>query len=75
MIRRGQYMMAVNNASLVRSEEMHDAAGVGLIGMEAARHLAGRWLGFGPDRPTANATPSAWGWGAFFSSCLNAATG
>ena len=119
------YMMAVNNVSLVRSEEMHDAflaaktagkvdhwgvsthqnaqavleamadtgwyslaqiaitpagwydwsekavlrdskpmaalrptldkarqAGVGLIGMKAARHLAGRWLGFGPDRPT-----------------------
>lgn len=29
------------------------AAGIGLIGMKAARHLAGRWLGFGPDRPTA----------------------
>jgi aryl-alcohol dehydrogenase-like predicted oxidoreductase len=28
------------------------AAGIGLIGMKAARHLAGRWLGFGPDRPT-----------------------
>jgi aryl-alcohol dehydrogenase-like predicted oxidoreductase len=28
-------------------------AGIGLIGMKAARHLAGRWLGFGPDRPTA----------------------
>ena len=27
-------------------------AGIGLIGMKAARHLAGRWLGFGPDRPT-----------------------
>jgi len=27
------------------------AAGIGLIGMKAARHLAGRWLGFGPDRP------------------------
>ena len=25
-------------------------AGIGLIGMKAARHLAGRWLGFGPDR-------------------------
>jgi aryl-alcohol dehydrogenase-like predicted oxidoreductase len=29
------------------------AAGIGLIGMKAARHLAGRWYGFGPDRPTA----------------------
>jgi predicted aldo/keto reductase-like oxidoreductase len=29
------------------------AAGIGLIGMKAARHLAGRWLGFGPDRPSA----------------------
>ena len=29
------------------------AAGMGLIGMKAARHLAGRWFGFGPDRPTA----------------------
>ena len=29
------------------------AAGVGLIGMKAARHLAGRWFGFGPDRPSA----------------------
>jgi aryl-alcohol dehydrogenase-like predicted oxidoreductase len=29
------------------------AAGIGLIGMKAARHLAGRWLGFGPDRPAA----------------------
>jgi aryl-alcohol dehydrogenase-like predicted oxidoreductase len=28
-------------------------AGIGLIGMKAARHLAGRWLGFGPDRPSA----------------------
>ena len=26
------------------------AAGIGLIGMKAARHLAGRWYGFGPDR-------------------------
>ena len=120
------YVMAVNNVSLIRSEEMHDAflaakqagkvdhwgasthqnaqavldamtdtgwyslvqiaitpagwydwtekavlrdskpmpalrptldrareAGIGLIGMKAARHLAGAWLGFGPDRPTA----------------------
>jgi aryl-alcohol dehydrogenase-like predicted oxidoreductase len=28
-------------------------AGIGLIGMKAARHLAGRWFGFGPDRPAA----------------------
>lgn len=28
-------------------------AGIGLIGMKAVRHLAGRWFGFGPDRPTA----------------------
>ncbi len=28
-------------------------AGIGLIGMKAARYLAGRWLGFGPDRPKA----------------------
>ncbi len=28
-------------------------AGIGLIGMKAARHLAGRWYGFGPDRPAA----------------------
>jgi len=28
-------------------------AGIGLIGMKAARHLAGPWMGFGPDRPTA----------------------
>ncbi len=29
------------------------AAGIGLIGMKAARYMAGRWLGFGPDRPAA----------------------
>ena len=28
------------------------AAGIGLIGMKAGRHLAGRWYGLGPDRPT-----------------------
>lgn len=28
-------------------------AGIGLIGMKAARYLAGRWMGFGPDRPAA----------------------
>jgi aryl-alcohol dehydrogenase-like predicted oxidoreductase len=26
------------------------AAGIGLIGMKAGRHLAGRWYGLGPDR-------------------------
>ncbi len=26
-------------------------AGIGLVGMKAARHLAGKWMGFGPDRP------------------------
>lgn len=29
------------------------AAGIGLIGMKAARYLAGAFLGFGPDRPAA----------------------
>jgi aryl-alcohol dehydrogenase-like predicted oxidoreductase len=29
------------------------AAGIGLIGMKAARYLSGPWLGFGPDRPAA----------------------
>jgi len=29
------------------------AGGIGLIGMKAARHLAGGWLGFGPDKPAA----------------------
>jgi aryl-alcohol dehydrogenase-like predicted oxidoreductase len=29
------------------------AAGIGLIGMKAARYLAGSWFGFGPDRPKA----------------------
>jgi aryl-alcohol dehydrogenase-like predicted oxidoreductase len=28
------------------------AAGIGLVGMKAARHLAGKWMGFGPDRPS-----------------------
>jgi hypothetical protein len=27
-------------------------AGIGLIGMKAARYLTGPWLGFGPDRPS-----------------------
>jgi len=29
------------------------AAGIGLIGMKAARLLTGPWMGFGPDRPSA----------------------
>ena len=29
------------------------AGGIGLIGMKAGRHLAGRWYGFGLGRPTA----------------------
>lgn len=29
------------------------SAGIGLIGMKAARHLTGSLMGFGPDRPTA----------------------
>lgn len=29
------------------------ASGIGLIGMKAARHIAGSMMGFGPDRPTA----------------------
>jgi aryl-alcohol dehydrogenase-like predicted oxidoreductase len=41
--------MAALRPTLDRARE----AGIGLIGMKAARHLAGRWLGFGPDRPTA----------------------
>lgn len=39
--------MADLQAPLDRARE----AGIGLIGMKAARHLTGRWLGFGPDRP------------------------
>lgn len=50
-----------NKAVLADSPPMKDlrpifdkarAAGIGLIGMKAARHLAGSLLGFGPDRPT-----------------------
>jgi hypothetical protein len=41
--------MADLRPSLDRARE----AGIGLIGMKAARHLAGRWFGFGPDRPAA----------------------
>ena len=32
------------------SFEKARTAGIGLIGMKAARHLAGRWYGLGPDR-------------------------
>jgi len=41
--------MAALRPTLDRARE----AGIGLIGMKAGRHLAGRWLGFGPDRPAA----------------------
>jgi aryl-alcohol dehydrogenase-like predicted oxidoreductase len=37
-------------AALRPTLERARAAGIGLIGMKAARHLAGRWFGFGPDR-------------------------
>jgi aryl-alcohol dehydrogenase-like predicted oxidoreductase len=40
-------------AGLRPTLERARAAGIGLIGMKAARHLAGRWFGFGPDRPSA----------------------
>jgi hypothetical protein len=40
-------------ASLRPSLDRARAGGIGLIGMKAARHLAGGWLGFGPDKPTA----------------------
>lgn len=29
------------------------AAGIGLIGMKAGRYMAGKWMGFGPDKPAA----------------------
>ena len=45
----GSKSMTRLRPSLDRARE----AGIGLIGMKAARHLAGRWLGFGPDRPAA----------------------
>jgi len=45
----GSKSMAALRPTLDRARE----AGIGLIGMKAARHLAGRWLGFGPDRPSA----------------------
>ena len=37
-------------AALRPTFERARAAGIGLIGMKAGRHLAGRWYGFGPDR-------------------------
>jgi aryl-alcohol dehydrogenase-like predicted oxidoreductase len=37
-------------AALRPTLERARAAGIGLIGMKAARHLAGRWYGLGPDR-------------------------
>jgi aryl-alcohol dehydrogenase-like predicted oxidoreductase len=37
-------------AALRPALERARAAGIGLIGMKAARHLAGRWYGLGPDR-------------------------
>jgi aryl-alcohol dehydrogenase-like predicted oxidoreductase len=40
-------------AGLLPTLDRARAAGIGLIGMKAARHLAGRWFGFGPDRPSA----------------------
>ncbi len=39
-------------ASLRPTLDKARKAGIGLIGMKAARHLAGRWMGFGPDRPS-----------------------
>jgi aryl-alcohol dehydrogenase-like predicted oxidoreductase len=45
----GSKSMAALQPVLAKARE----AGIGLIGMKAARHLTGRWLGFGPDRPTA----------------------
>jgi len=45
----GSKPMAALRPTLDKARE----AGIGLIGMKAARHLAGRWLGFGPDRPAA----------------------
>jgi len=46
---RGSEPMTRLRPTLDRARE----AGIGLIGMKAARYLAGRWLGFGPDRPAA----------------------
>ena len=45
----GSKPMADLRSSLDRARQ----AGIGLIGMKAARHLAGSWMGFGFDRPAA----------------------
>ena len=45
-VQRGSQPLAALRPTLDRAR----AAGIGLIGMKAARHLAGRWYGFGPDR-------------------------
>jgi aryl-alcohol dehydrogenase-like predicted oxidoreductase len=37
-------------AALRASFDRARAAGIGLVGMKAGRHLAGRWYGLGPDR-------------------------
>lgn len=45
-VQRDSQPMAALRPALERAR----AAGIGLIGMKAARHLAGRWYGLGPDR-------------------------
>lgn len=45
-VQRDSQPMAALRPTLDRAR----AAGIGLIGMKAARHLAGRWYGLGPDR-------------------------
>jgi aryl-alcohol dehydrogenase-like predicted oxidoreductase len=45
-VQRDSQPMAALRPTLERAR----AAGIGLIGMKAARHLAGRWYGLGPDR-------------------------
>lgn len=47
-VQKGSGPMASIQPTLDKARE----AGIGLIGMKAARHLAGRWMGFGPDRPS-----------------------
>jgi len=47
-IQQGSQPMAALRPTLDRAR----TAGIGLIGMKAARHLAGRWYGLGPDRLT-----------------------
>lgn len=48
-VQEGSASMTAIRPTLDKARE----AGIGLIGMKAARHLAGRWMGFGPDRPKA----------------------